>query len=75
MKEPITVIVKVQLPLFPPGGQTAQIYDKRKLKRQLRYLSARERELMTDTTKGFFFARWSHASGWDLLDRAPDQTW
>jgi hypothetical protein len=74
-REPETVIVKVQIPLFPPGSKTAMLYDKHKKHRQLRYLSPRETELLGDAAKGFFYARWSHAGGWDLLDRAPDEPW
>jgi hypothetical protein len=67
-------VVKVQQPLYPPGGD-AMIYDQGRIHVQQRPLTAAERHMMAGEVRGFFQASWNTSSRrWTLLERV-DESW
>lgn len=68
-------IVKVQLPLFPPGATTALIYAEGRSRQIARDLTAAERRLIGHSTvRVFVRARWN-GTDWTLIQRVADRDW
>jgi hypothetical protein len=69
-------VVKVQLPISPPGptGIDVLVYDKKRIHEAVQNLNKTEVAMVGKLYKSFFHAEWKY-NRWNLLRLAPWQQW